>query len=1219
MLGWCSHLRKTIGAVLLLSSLTAVGAESAVWTPMNLLARSVEEPVKVQLDEAQWQWLRSKRVLVLGVTAPDYAPFDITASGVDLEGVTADYMGVVANALNLRIEVRRYKDRDAAIEALQQGEIDLLSRSTRYESSYPGITLSKPYFINQPVVIGPQGVSLESSSQLIGKRISVVSDYFSSEEVSKYLPGASIIPFESVRQALEAVAFGQADLFVGDAFSAQYLISQGYLGSLKALNFVGFDGTGFSFAAREASGPLLTVLNKALDAIPRPLENTIQRRWGSGVVYAIANQRLILTPQEQRWIERNPRPVLLIDRALAPISFFDSQQNFRGIAADLLDLIHARTGLSFEVRSEPNVDAMLNSIKSGKAKAVAALAPTLAREEWLGFSRPYMSTSFVVVVAGKSNWFHSIDDLRGRRVSVPKGTVLETYMRERHPEVQLVQVESQVDDLPMISDGKVDAGIHLLLPASYLISGYYQDLRIAGALDREPGQFSIAVSQTDPELLSILNKAMLAISPDEMNNIISRWSASVETPDSIWEGYRVQILQLIWGSVLALCAVLLWNWRLQVKVRRRQLSEKELNYRLEFKKAMIDGIPHPIAVRDRKGRLLTCNSSLLEVMNTTRDKVQDTRLIDCDWLTAEDAQALHDEYLQIMEQGVSQTSDRVLQLRGQVREVHHWATPYRGASGEVRGLVCGWIDVTERERLHHQLQAAKDLAEEANRAKSTFLATMSHEIRTPMNAVIGMLELALARGDHGCWDKCRERGPVEVAYDSAKSLLTLIGDILDVAKIESGRLTLMPERAQLRELVESVARVFDGLARQKGLELRLEIGGEAACDVFIDPLRFKQILSNLVSNAIKFTDKGQVWIRVLGEHMAGDRLVLEVAVEDSGIGISASDQSQLFEPFSQAAQYSHASRGGTGLGLTICRKLAEMMGGTVVLKSQPGQGTRVTVSLLLQMLELLPQESLETRPELVCQEQHLRVLVVDDHAANRMLLSQQLEHLGHHVEAADDGAQALQIWHPGDFDLVITDCNMPVLTGYGLASRIRELELEMDVEPCVIFGFTANAQPDEVENCLRAGMNDCLFKPIGLENLRKRLAFVPCVETGVERPVSQGIDVQMLREMTGGNPALIQRLLAELHASNSSDIAQIEPLVVAQDWKLLGELAHRIKGAARLVNANSLRDSCVDLEAACMNSSNVSDIQARAEAVIVAMTELQRSLQEFLAATARVA
>ncbi|WP_029573935.1 sensor histidine kinase, partial [Pseudomonas syringae] len=186
--------------------------------------------------------------------------------------------------------------------------------------------------------------------------------------------------------------------------------------------------------------------------------------------------------------------------------------------------------------------------------------------------------------------------------------------------------------------------------------------------------------------------------------------------------------------------------------------------------------------------------------------------------------------------------------------IYHWILPFRDSLGEVQGIIGGWIDISERRQLIEDLQAAKEQADAASRAKSTFLATMSHEIRTPMNAVIGMLELALKRADHGELD----RSAIEVAYSSANDLLDLIGDILDIARIESGRLSLNPERANLRRLVESVLRVFDGLAQQKDLELVLELDSRINADVLIDPLRFKQILSNLVSNAIKFTPMGRI-------------------------------------------------------------------------------------------------------------------------------------------------------------------------------------------------------------------------------------------------------------------------------------------------------------------------------------------------------------------------
>ncbi|MBO3276580.1 transporter substrate-binding domain-containing protein [Pseudomonas schmalbachii] len=1198
-------------AALLLPCSCLAQADNQSWSPLNLLARPASDRFVPNLSESDWQWLRSKQKLVVGVTDPDYPPLDITAGQGSLEGVTADFLGILGSALNLQIEVRRYPDRASAVEALRDGQIDLLSRSTSYEAEFSGIVLSEPYFANQPVVVGPQGSRVSGVEQLSGKRIAIVGDYFSSREVASYYPQSEIVNFNSLRRALEAVSLGQVDFYVGDAFSAQYLISQGYLVDLKMLNFAKFNCVGFSFALSASSENLLPILNKVLDSIPAQARLGIQRRWSSGAPYPILDQELVLTAQEQRWLKRHPRPVLTVDQALAPLTFFDSQQNFHGIVADLLELIWARTGLQFEIQPSASIPEMQQRVQQGQANAIAALTPSPEREELLDFTRPYLSTSFVLVASKANNRIGGLADLKHKQVALPRGSAVASYIKEEFPDVRVVEVENAADAFPLVSEGKVDAAIHLMASANFLISRYYRNLRIVATLDREPGHFSFAVSHADPELLSILNKALLAISPDDMANIVSRWSTSVESSDSVWEGYRTQLYQMLLVGLLVLALVLLWNWRLQLKVRRRNRAEKDLNYRLGFKRALVDGIPHPVVVRDREGRVLTCNRSYLDFTRQTREQVYGSYLADATWMNPQQAEELHREYLRVMDAGRPHAADRVLEMHGQRMEVYHWATPYRSATGAVIGLVCGWIDVTERERLRHQLQIAKDQAEEASRTKSTFLATMSHEIRTPMNAVLGMLELALTSS--GCGG-CREGQHIEVAYESAKSLLLLIGDILDVAKIESGRLTLMPERAKLRELVESVARVFDGLARQKGLQLRLEMDAVAACDVLIDPLRLKQILSNLVSNAIKFTDTGFVSIRVGADPLVDDRIALDLSVEDSGIGIAEQDQAQMFEPFCQVQQSSRASRGGTGLGLTICRKLAEMMGGTVRLESRPGIGTKVSVRLVLHTLEPLQDEAVaggvaEHEPQV-----SLRILAVDDHPANRILLIQQLEYLGHQVVVANDGAMALQVWHPGDFDLIITDCNMPVLSGYGLAAKVREIEREMDVRPCMIFGFTANAQPDEIERCRNAGMDDCLFKPTGLESLRSRLNQVPRIVDSDDlpdapMPAGDAFDLLLLKEMSGGDSAMVGRLLEELIASNRADSQRLEPLLEEGDLQQLAELAHRIKGAARLVQAESLCSRCVELEDACRDGADESLLRSRVMQLQQALDGLQSQLQ----------
>jgi len=464
-----------------------------------------------------------------------------------------------------------------------------------------------------------------------------------------------------------------------------------------------------------------------------------------------------------------------------------------------------------------------------------------------------------------------------------------------------------------------------------------------------------------------------------------------------------------------------------------------------------------------------------------------------------------------------------------------------------------------------------------------------------------MLELTLKRADQGHLD----RPAIEVAYNSAKDLLELIGDILDIARIESGRLSLAPERVNLREVIESVARVFDGLARQKTLSLVLEFTPDFHDnDVLIDPLRFKQVLSNLVSNAIKFTERGQVKIKVqLQPTQLSQQIEMNLVVEDTGIGISREDQQRLFEPFAQADNSGHLARSGAGLGLVICRSLCAMMGGQLSLSSVPMVGTQVHVSL--KMTSLLPVDAVDKlEPAVPTPAPVLNVLVVDDHPANRLLMCQQLGFLGHQFTAAQHGAAGFQAWRQEHFDLVIADCNMPVMNGYELTRSIREYEQREQKTPCVVLGFTANAQPEEKQRCLDVGMNDCLFKPISLTALEQRLAQI------CPRSTTEVFSLNSLDAMTGGDPKLSRRLLEELLSSSRHDRLELMALLARPaSPQELTEQAHKIKGAARIIQANTLAGQCEILEQTCTDGSNRQVIEMGVKAMEKSMLELERTLQ----------
>ncbi|MGH8464930.1 MAG: ATP-binding protein, partial [Pseudomonas sp.] len=335
----------------------------------------------------------------------------------------------------------------------------------------------------------------------------------------------------------------------------------------------------------------------------------------------------------------------------------------------------------------------------------------------------------------------------------------------------------------------------------------------------------------------------------------------------------------------------------------------------------------------------------------------------------------------------------------------------------------------------------------------------------------------------------------------------------------------------------------------------------------VDPLRLKQILSNLISNAIKFTEQGQVIVRLRLDEAQAQQIDVQLSVEDTGIGISAEEQQRLFHRFSQVGP--STERQGAGLGLVISRNLCELMGGTLTLQSTLNHGTQLQVRLTLPLAK--PAPVVDTVP--VPTSSHmpaLSILVVDDYPANLMLLERQLSVLGHQVHQASDGQKALLLWQQQPFDVVITDCHMPGLDGHQLTRQIRLLEPELQRPACLILGLTANAQAQERERCLASGMSDCLFKPIGLAELRRHLHAnessvpTPSVETDAN---TSDFDINSLHYLTLGDPNLTNRLIRELSNSTQEDLDALRGLGHAPAREQLRALAHRIKGGAKMLKA----------------------------------------------------
>jgi two-component system sensor histidine kinase EvgS len=1170
---------------------------------LKLLGHSTLENPSLVLDEADWRWLRERRTLSMGVSAPDYAPFDLS-NNEELEGITADYAALVAQALNITIDVKRYDTRDEVIDALKAGAVDFVGSANGFEAADPKLVLSRSYANDQPALVTRAGENHALKADLAGKRVAMLYHYMQPEAVQAFYPDAQLLLFASTFEAIGAVAFGQADVYLGDAISTRYLINKNHLNNVRMANFSALEVNPFGFAFAKDNTRLLGIINTALAAVPANQQMEILRRWSAGGSGFLEAEQLRLSESEQRWLEKHPRVKVAVLDKFVPLSFFNEHAQFEGLSSEVLSRISLRTGLKFDVARGSSLPQQIDQASVGRVDMLAVVTPSDERSEKIRFTRPYLSSPYVLVVRADDEHLVTLEDMPGKRMAIIRGNSLAAQISRDYPNIGFVDVENPEQAMELVAKGSVDATAVSLISARYMIArNYRKRLRMTSTVGSEPARITFGVNRSQLELYSILDKALLSITPEEMDELTNHWRSEIIIEDNYWTRHRNIILQGFGLAALLLLVTLGWVFYLRSLIRKRAQAERALSDQMRFMSVLIDGTPHPIYVRDRLGRLMACNNAYLDVFGFKLEDVIGKTVVETDTGNAPQAQSFHADYLRLMELGEPQVHDRVLKVPGgEVLTIYQWMLPYRDSNGSVVGMIAGWVDVSERQRLLGQLQVAKEEADTANRAKTTFLATMSHEIRTPMNAVIGMIELALKNAEQGVAD----RDALEVASVASRSMLELIGDILDIARIESGHLSLSLEPASLYELLASVARVFEGLARDKGLVLQVELDPLIDRPVLVDPLRFKQVVSNVLGNAIKFTASGQVRLGAQGAPVVtDDQLHLRLWVEDTGIGISAEDQQRLFNPFIQGSNNEQPARSGSGLGLVISRNLCEMMGGQLHLSSVLGKGTRVDVTLTLALTSAVPANVPVPH---VPPARGLNILVVDDYPANRLLLARQLSFLGHRITLAEDGAQGLSLWQAGHFDGVITDCNMPFKDGYALARDIRAQERQRGLAPCLILGFTANALSQEAERCRQAGMDGCLFKPTGLEDLR--LALASRTAGALTDEVEVAFDLSSLIMLTQGDKDALNELLTPLLKSLEEDRALLPSLKSAADFAKLHDLAHRVKGGARMVKAQVLITCCETLESVCERHDNDAS-DAAVEAVASAIEQLHHSLGRY--------
>ena len=516
---------------------------------------------------------------------------------------------------------------------------------------------------------------------------------------------------------------------------------------------------------------------------------------------------------------------------------------------------------------------------------------------------------------------------------------------------------------------------------------------------------------------------------------------------------------------------------IRTDISDRKRMETQLSEQLHLVEELIEAIPLPVYLKDRAGRYLRLNRAFELFFQVRRETFIGRTLHDL--LPPEDAQIHAEKDIQLFAaKGTQSYEARVHSRDGVMHDTIYRKAVLTRRDGSVSGLLGVIVDITERKQAEREVMRAKEAAEAASRAKSDFLANMSHEIRTPMNGVIGMTDLAL---DTALTVEQREY--LSIAKSSAESLLTVINDILDFSKIEAGKLQLECIAFDLHRLIADVLKPLAMRAHEKGIELISELLHSVPRFVKGDPGRIRQVLVNLVGNAIKFTNFGEIALTTELMQLQGGHAIIHFAVRDTGIGIAPDKQELIFDAFSQEDTSTTRRYGGTGLGLSICRHLVELMGGRMWLHSQLGEGSIFHFSIELHLAE--PSTSLPIS-EIELKGRH--ILVVDDNATNRRILCSMLAHLHASTENVDGGPAALALMQrdSAKFDCILLDAQMPDMDGYELARRLRQEY--PDLPPLLM--LSSGALRGDAQRCQEAGIAGFFSKPISADELLAALGQV---------------------------------------------------------------------------------------------------------------------------------
>lgn len=941
----------------------------------------------------------------VGIPLPPPGPYEVIGADGEVSGIHPDMLVALARTFGLRLRPVVLPNWSSTLQAVRLREIDMVMTL--------GVTAERMQYLAFTLGVTPLPGALftrpGAEPDVAHARFAIERNYLADDWVRRQYPQAAVLTVETTAQALRAVAEGRADVYLGSLLESTDLLRREPVPGVVLNRMISY-GTGYyHFGVRKDWAPLAAILNKGIQTLRTRTSDDLAAVLG-GLPQGTRLPSL-LHAQGAGAALLAAKPVWNVGavRGLEPLNGIGERGTHEGIAAEYTEQVAQRLGVGVQVQPFDSVAAMLDALKRGDIDLVPFLTRTPQREVDFLYSRPYVEMPYMLVARTDGPLYWNLDSLRGRRLALAERHPLRETLERAYPDIRIVDAATGNGAMDMVVRREADAAVEVKLFANLRInSDSTQQLRTVAEVYELPAQFHFAVAKENPAMLALVDQALAAIPKEEHTRMLRRWVSVDLHPPFPWRRHA-PLIAVAATALLGLIGITAW-WarRLQREVTRRRRTEGLLNDvattvpGIAFRYVINDdfSIRHHFftpGAKDFLGIELDPTRTVLEAMAPC--------------LRPDEYERARRQQAECMRTGQRfKITCAYAHPDGRERWLHADAVQTRTTPG-TRVWTGYVVDVSTERELHDRL------AKEAE-SRNLMLASASHELRAPTHT----LSLALQAMPREGLD-AEQRQALETAQGAAHLLADLLNDVLDAARSQHEPLRLRPRTIDLHQLLEDVGGAWRAAARTKGLAFELTLAPDLPRTVSIDGLRLKQVLTNLLSNACKYTPSGKV--SLLAERLPDGALALTVA--DTGIGIDPAQLGRVFQPFvtldDPGAQA--PAEGSTGLGLATCRRIADLMGGAITLDSAPGGGTRARFTV-----PLAPEPPVQAPVQGT-------IVVCDDDETSRLLTAHMLRREGFAILETGDAAEALAMWRRGGVRALVTDLDLPGMGGLELIRRVR--------------------------------------------------------------------------------------------------------------------------------------------------------------------------------------